>query len=683
MLQNRDISWIDFNHRVLLEAKDKSLPLYNRIKFLAIFSSNMDEFFRVRYPEIVALSKLNKKFIKKETLLTAEEITGKVHEKISAQLEEYGHILFNEILPELEENNIILYYNKPYEKEHLINVKEIFLSKILSFIQPIVLNSDKAKTFMPENNGMYLVATVKESKEDFRNIVLISIPSDKLQRFYVLPPLQDKKYITFIDDIICENLPMLFPGKEIESVFSVKINRNAELSLDDNFTTNLLDKIEKQLSVRDIGNTSRFLYQKGIPENLKLFLSDIFRVDVSDMFEGGRYHNLSDLMSLPRLDKELESSTPKPLLYPQSIIEWDIFKIISEKDHLLHLPYHSYAPVLTIFNQAAIDEDVTDIYITLYRVAKESHIVNALISAAKNGKNVTAFVELKARFDEANNIKWSRIMKKAGVKLIYSDVNLKVHSKIGLIRRKEDKGTKNYAIISTGNFNESTASFYTDHVLMTADKQITFELNQLVRFMRMRKPDFEKAATKLRFKDLYVSQFNMVPDFYRYIEKQMQIAAAGEPALIRIKVNNLEEPDFINKLYDASKAGVKVQLIVRSICCLVPGIKGLSENIEVKRIVDAHLEHSRLFYFGTDATARVIMGSSDLMTRNLYRRIEVCVRVRDKDCRQELLDYFRIQWEDNTKAYMITENGQEKIEPGNALPVNAQAGIFEYLADNK
>ena len=680
MLNNRDLSWIDFNYRVLQEARDKSLPIYNRIKFLAIYSSNMDEFFRVRYPEMVALSKLNKRTLKKEGLLSAKEISEDVHNKIAGQMNEYGSILFNEILPELEQNNIILYYKKPFEPGHLLKSKEIFLTQILSFIQPIFLNTDKAQTFFPENNGIYLVAQTKD-KNNNKQFVLINIPVQKLQRFYVLPELNGTKYIAFIDDIIRENLNILFPEKAIESVYSVKINRNAELALDDDFAFNLLDKIEKQLTVRDAGTTSRFLYETGLPESLKIFLADIFKVEISDMFEGGRYHNLSDLMKLPVLDKSLEQDTPPAMLYPKEIVEGDIFKLISRKDLLLHLPYHSYAPVLTIFNQAANDEKVTDIYITLYRVAKESHIVNALISAAKNGKNVTAFVELKARFDEANNIKWSRIMKKAGVRLIYSDIKLKVHSKIGLIRKKEGNTTRNYGIIATGNFNEITAGFYTDHVLMTTNKQICFELSQLVRFMRMRKPDYAKAKLNLRFKDLYVTQFNLVDDFYKYIDREIAKAKEGLPALIRIKVNNLEESGFINKLYEASQAGVKVQLIVRSICSIVPGMEGLSENIEVIRIVDAFLEHSRIFIFGADPKARVIMGSSDLMTRNLYRRIEVCVRVRDEQIRQEILNYFSIQWRDNSKAYKIVGKEQHKIVQEGETH-NAQSEIYNYLAAN-
>jgi polyphosphate kinase len=359
----------------------------------------------------------------------------------------------------------------------------------------------------------------------------------------------------------------------------------------------------------------------------------------------------------------------------------DIFNILINQDILLHIPYQSYNPVLSFFNQAAIDAEVTDIFITLYRVAEESHIINALISAAKNGKNVIAFIEIKARFDEANNIKWSKIMKDAGVKIIYSIPDIKVHSKIALVRKKIGAGRQSFAILSTGNFNEITAQFYTDHVLMTTDIEICKELLNLFKFLQLKKLPDQK--TDLKFKDLLVAQFNMADELEKLIYNEIEKAKRGEAAYIRIKVNNLEEPYFIDLLYKASQAGVKIDLIVRSICCLVPGVQGESDNITVKRIVDRYLEHSRLLFFGADENVEILMGSADLMNRNLRHRIEVYVRIKNEECKKELLEYFKIQWEDTDKAVILLPGfQQQKINNDGATIINAQQSIYNFL-ENK
>ncbi|MEO6406900.1 MAG: polyphosphate kinase 1 [Ferruginibacter sp.] len=677
MLYNRDLSWLGFNHRVLQEAADNRIPLFERLKFLAIFSSNLDEFFRVRYHAVLAFSKLDKKTIRKESLLNEDDITDKIQKTLYEQLNEFGRILIDECIPSLKKEGIVFYYNQPILPVHNAEIKEIFLSTALSFIQPIFLGPDTAFNFLPENNQLYIVVTIKDKLKEIISHVAVNIPSKKLKRFFVLQPVEGNEYVIFLDDIIRENISLLFPGQEIISLYSIKFNRDAEIVLDDEYSRNLLEKIEKQLSKRDVGAASRFLYETGMPTNLQFFLASIFSVSAADMFEGGRYHNLSDLFSFPHFDKKLEYPKQKPILFPPSTANGDIFKTITHEDVLLHLPYNSYTPVLSFFNQAAVDKDVTEIYITLYRVAAESHIVNALISAAKNGKKVTAFIELKARFDEANNIKWSRVMKKAGVKLIYSHPSIKVHSKIGLVKKKVDQEEFRYAILSTGNFNESTASFYTDHVIMTANISVCNEMQQLFDFLK--KKNVVPGKSDLKFKELFVSQFNLLDGFENLIDSEIKKAKKGKPALIKIKVNNLEEPFFINLLYKASQAGVEVRLIIRSICCLIPGVHGTSENITIKRIVDKYLEHTRLFIFGAGPDAVVAMGSSDLMTRNLRRRIEVCLDVKDENCRRQLIDYFEIQWSDNTKATQILEDMQQLRLTPNVVSHNAQKEIYTYL----
>jgi len=679
-LLNRDLSWLSFNLRVLQEAHDPDVPLFERLKYMAIFSSNLTEFFRVRYAEILALSLLNKK-TKKSISNYEENVAEKIQEEIRNQLDLFGKILLEEIIPELKEIGIIFYYAMPIRKEHLPEIREIFLSDILSFIQPIYLDPHSDKKFIPENNQLYFVITLAEENADMLNHAIVNIPSKKVKRFFTLSRMDNYDYVIFLDDIVRENIGFLFPNQEIISVYSIKINRDSELYLADDYSGNVLQKIEKQLKKRDFNSPSRFLYEAGMPRNLQMFLASIFNITTEEIFTGGRYHNLDDLWNFPSFNKNFYYEKIKPVSSAKILNSGDIFNVLLKEDILLHLPYQSYNPVLSFFNQAAVDINVTEIYITLYRVANESHIINALISAAKNGKNVVAFIELKARFDEANNIKWSKEMKDAGVRIIYSHPNIKVHSKIALIKRKNNS-KELFAILSTGNFNEVTAQFYTDHVLMTSDQQITKELMQLFKFLELTNViDHNK---KIKFEALLVSKFNMIPVLDRLIDREIEKAQNGEPALIRIKVNNLEEPYVIDQLYRASQAGVELQLLVRSICCLVPGISGESDNIKVKRIVDRFLEHSRILIFGADKNPEVYIGSADLMTRNLRHRIEVMVCIKNEACKNELLNYFEIQWNDNDKAVILLPGLVQKKEDDNGnIKNNAQQNIYNFLAAKK
>lgn len=678
MLYNRDLSWLGFNFRVLQEAADKNVPLYERIKFLSIFSSNLDEFFRVRYPSVYAFSKLGKKTQQRVIAGYNEDILEKMQSEIGRQLDIFGNILTQEVIPELKNSAVFFYYNDPIKKEHEAEIREIFLSQVLSFIQPIFLEGNFSTRFIPENNHLYLVVTLKGADRGSVRYAVINIPSYKLPRFFVLTPLEEMEYVIFIDDIIRENLPCIFPAREISGVYSIKFNRDAELKLEEEYSEDLLNKIERQLKKREYGSPSRFLYQHGMPRNVQLYLASVFGLKFKDMFAGGRYHHLSDLSSFPTFNTKLKYPKWKPLASPDIMDCGDIFDILNTRDILLHLPYQSYNSVLSFFNQAAVDGEVTEIYITLYRVAADSHIVNALISAAKNGKKVTAFIELKARFDEANNIKWSRKMREAGIRIIYSIPHIKVHSKIALIKKTSGTDTLTYAILSTGNFNEVTAQFYTDHVLMTTDPLIIKELVTLFKYLQ--KDEKLVNRPKIKFEQLLVSQFNMNEKFEKLINQEIQKADLKEEALIRIKVNNLEDPHMINLLYKASQAGVKVHLIVRGICCLMPGIQGISDNIIVRRLVDRYLEHTRLFLFGSGDNPEVIMGSADWMVRNLHHRIEVCVSIKNITCKKELIDYFEIQWADNDKAVMLSPNlEQHRVSADSEERVNAQQKIYQYL----
>lgn len=674
MFYNRELSWLGFNYRVLQEAASPNVPLFERLKFLSIFSSNLDEFFRVRYPVVIALSSLKNKTQKKIAGESAAETLEKIQNEITRQLEEFGKILLNGILPSLAENGIRLYYNEPIKQEHKDEALEIFLSQVLSFIQPVLL--DGKNKFSPGNNQLYFAVALKKAGEELIRHAVVNIPSDKLPRFFILSSLDDAHYVMFIDDIIRENMQMIFPGFDILGIYSFKINRDAELNLEEEYSIDIVNKMEKQLSKRKFGPPSRFLFETGMPQNIQLFLTSVIDLKLDEIFPGGRYHNLKDLATLPTFGKKLSYTSLEPVKksFPDRA---GIFNVITSKDVLIHLPYQSYNPILSFFNQAAIDPDVTEIYIALYRVASESHIANALISAAKNNKKVTVFLELKARFDEANNIQWSRRMKDAGVKIIYNIPGIKVHSKIALVRKKEKNRTINYSVLSTGNFNEITARVYTDHVLLTSDEIIAGELLGLFEFLQQRRAP--RNTTELKFQKLVVSQFNMIERFDKLIQNEINKARNGGNGMIRIKLNNLEEPEMITALYKASQAGVTIKLIVRSICCLIPSAKKISDNIVAKRIVDRYLEHSRMFIFGCDDNCDVIIGSADWMNRNLHRRIEVCVPVEDADCKKELLDYFELQWNDNDKAVFINNTMEQQLPSITGDIVNAQTSIYNYI----
>ncbi len=468
---NRDISWLGFNHRVLNEAADQSVPLLERVKFLSIYSSNMDEFYRVRYPVISLYSQLKNKTLNKSAQPLDKKLSERVQSIVTGQLEEFGNIVHSQILPGLESNGVILYYNKPIPDEYSAQVREIFFSRILAFIQPVFIEGSFQENFFPANNKLYFFVLLKKETEDVLSHAVVNIPADQLPRFFTLETTDERQHIVFLDDIIRDNLSCIFPGFIIHGCYSFKITRDAELYLDEQgIEKDILRELEKQLARRDMGSPTRFLYDGGMPLSIQKFLANSLGLHREEMYEGGRYHNLSHLSSLPVHRKDLEYQ-PLPQLKPAGI-EYcgDIFRQIESRDILLHFPYESYNPVLSFFNQAAIDPEVQSISVTLYRVANESHIVNALISAAKNKKQVRVFVELKARFDEANNIKWSKQMVNAGVRIIYSIPRIKVHSKIALVTRRHDKGVRGYGYVGTGNFNETTAKFYTDHAIFTARK---------------------------------------------------------------------------------------------------------------------------------------------------------------------------------------------------------------------
>jgi len=666
---DRDLSWLLFNERILMEAEKEDIPVMERVNFLSIYSSNLDEFYRVRMPVLLALHKLSKhaQDDKEDVLLEAQQL-------IEGQQQRFGQIFTGRLIPLLKENKVKLLFNEPLPAATQNKVTDYFFSQVMAFLQPIDL-SETGKKFFPENNKLYFLVNLglKQAKE---RTILLNIPSNQLPRFYSVH-VDDEQYIIFLDDIIRYNLNKLFKDEEINGCYSFKITRDAELDLKDEYLGDLSEQIEKQLLKRDMGIATRFLHQPGIPLRTLHFITEKLGLQGSSVVEGGMYHNLKDLMGLPVSLPGTRYNRWQPITNSRLTEQGSLFDYIAKQDCIFHAPYQSYNSILRFFNEAATDVNVQEVFVTLYRVANDSRIVNALISAASNGKKVRVMVELKARFDEANNIKWAKKMKEAGVEIIYSDKALKVHAKVALVKRLVNGRVKYSGLLATGNFNESTAAFYTDHILMTANPLILREMELLFVFLA------KKAKTSdgypIDFKHLLVAQFNLQRRFIELIDREIANVKRGLAAAITIKLNNLEERILISKLYEASQAGVKISLIVRSICCIIPGVKGMSENITVCRIVDRYLEHGRIFIFNNNNTPEVFLGSADWMNRNIYRRIEVCFPVYDQQIRREIIAIIELQLKDNVQAVNLNDQLQNvEIERHEPL-IQSQRAIYERL----
>lgn len=667
---DRDLSWLSFNERVLMEAEDESVPLLERINFLSIYSSNLDEFYRVRMPALTALQKLyEKQKVKKETATRHADVAAKAKEVISEQQRRFGAIL-EQIIPQLHAHKIELVYGRPVPSQIMPQVSHYFFTQVLAFLKPVVLMQD-AGAFFPENNMLYLALTGKG--DDARDkIVVLNIPTEHLSRFFEVK-LDGNYYVVFLDDIIKAHLDVV-PGIKVEGCYSFKVTRDAELELNDDYEEDIATKIEKQIEKRDAGLATRFLHEPGIPENV--FPELIKRLNLSEavIMQGGSYHNLKDLSSIS-IDIAQLKNLKWPAVQLPGTNDNSLLDQIRERDILLHTPYHSYDAVLRFFNEAAIRADVEEIYLTMYRVASDSRIVNSLISAAHNGKKVTVLIELKARFDEANNLKWAKKLKKAGVHVIYTPSDLKVHAKLALVKRKNSGKAEYTGLLATGNLNEGTARFYTDHILLTGHQGMLHEAEKIFQSVEEK----IKSKEKIQFDHLLVAKYNLQDRFLELIDREIRNAQQGLPAKIIIKLNNLEERVLISRLYDASRAGVKIQLIVRGICCIVPGVRGMSENITVRRIVDRYLEHGRIYIFHHNGRNEIFLGSSDWMNRNIYKRIEVCFPLYDENLKKQMLELIDIQLNDNLKAVALNSKMQNIRVENVGEPVHSQQEIYNKL----
>ena len=678
----RDVSWLSFNYRVLLEAEDASLPIYERIKFLSIYSSNLEEFYEIRVAEHRGVI-MQKNFVE-ESADEAEETLAAITHEVNRQQRDYYRIFYEQILPELNRQHIFLYQDEHPQPFHEEFVRDFFNEEVFPFLSPVMIQAGEIRTFIRDRRLYLVIRMVKKGRplEDPGDVptyhyALMKIPFSKVPRFIELPPHEGKYYIMFIDDIIRANLQSVFPGYEIDSCYSIKISRDADIYLEDEGKGSILEKIRKKVKKRKIGALSRFMYDQAMPADFLAFICEAFGILPDDLVVGGRYNNLQDLSKLPNpAGKQLEQHPSLPMRIRSLDEVGSIFKVIKKRDVMLHFPYESFDYLIRFLLEAAFVPKVDEIKITQYRVAENSAVINTLISAAQNGKKVTVFVELKARFDEENNMRTAARMEQAGIKIIYSIPGLKVHAKVAVILRKDNaQGVKrrDFAYLSTGNFNEKTAKIYADMALLTCQEEIIADINKVFAVLegRLQAPTFHH---------LLVARFNMVPELRRMIQCEIDHVQAGGKGYIILKMNGLHDQQMIDMLYRASEAGVKIDLIVRGICCLVPD-QPYSQNIRVTRIVDMFLEHARIWYFYNEGQEVLFLTSADWMRRNLNRRIETAFPILDPEIKQEVIDILHIQLRDNVKACRLDSELRNcfKRESDMREPVRAQQAIYDYL----
>ena len=670
---NRELSWLQFNARVLQEAADKDVPLIERLRFLGIFSNNLDEFFKVRYATVKRIDQAGKGGkselggIKASDLL--KEITKVVIDQQSESLE-----ILDEIDKELRLQSIFRINETEINQEQHTFIKSYFYDELSQALVVIILNEDVP---VPElkDSAAYLVVEMR-SEQEKNQYALIEI-SKTMDRFIVLPSKDNKDCIIMIDDVLRYCLDDIFNIFSYDSISAhmIKITRDGELDFDSDLSQSFMNKISKSVEGRQIGDPVRFVYDKLIDEETLNFLLERMEIDDKDsIIPGGRYHNRRDYMSFPSLGRtELLYKKIKPLQVKGLGLEQSIFRTIAKKDYLVHTPYHTFSYIVKFLREAALDPNVKTIKITIYRLAQISHVASSLINAAKNGKEVTVSIELQARFDEEANINYAKQMQSEGVKMLFGVSGLKVHSKMCIIEREESDKIKRYGFISTGNFNESTAKIYTDFTLLTADQRILKDINKVFNF-------FEVNYKITRYKHIITSPHYTHTKIYALIDQEIVNARLGKAALIRLKMNSISSYKMVDKLYEASRAGVKIQMIIRGICCLIPGIKGMSENIEVISIVDKFLEHTRLFIFHNDNNPKIYISSADWMTRNIENRVEVSCPIYDEDIKKELMDIFDICWSDNVKARLINElqDNTYKVDSGATERVRSQFKIYNY-----
>ncbi len=674
-LINREISWLSFNERVLQEAMDKSVPLVERIKFLGIFSNNRDEFFRVRVATIKRMTKMGinaKKLIGDKP----ELILKKINKKVVKQQAIFDN-LYNSIKTELEKEHIYIINENQLKPNHYKFAKEYFQQKVLPTLVPVMITNELVFPYLKDRSIYLIIKLINKKRNSKSKYSLLEIPTDLISRFIVLPSTDNNRYVILLDDLIRFCLDDIYSIFDYDTAISytIKITRDAELDIEEDVSASITEKISKSLKKRKKGSPVRLVYDQEItPELLKLVTQKISLKEDDNLIAGGRYHNFRDFINFPQLrNQTLIYKKQNPVPHPLLAKSKSVFKVVKNKDVLITYPYQTFHHTIDMLREASIDPLVKSIKITLYRASKHSNVINALINAIKNGKKVIAVVELRARFDEEANIEWANKLREEGAQVIYGVPNLKVHSKICLVTRQEGRSKVLYAQISTGNYNEDTAQIYSDHSLITSNKDITSEIDKVFHFYS----DNLKIG---KYKHLVISPFYMRNYFLELINNEIKNAQNGINSSIFLKLNSLVDPEMISKLYEASGAGVQIKLIIRGICCLIPGIKNVSENIEAISIVDKYLEHSRVFVFHANGAELIYISSADWMQRNLDHRSEVAVPIYDKDIKAELKTFLEMQWADNTKARILTGRQKNKYRKTKSKRrIISQNNLYRYF----
>ncbi|HUX56291.1 MAG TPA: polyphosphate kinase 1 [Bacteroidales bacterium] len=669
----KEISWLSFNERVLQEAENTNVPLIERFKFLGIYSNNLDEYFRVR---VATLKRLSQFGPKSEIILgySPKDTLKKIHDIVLSQNVKFEKI-YSRLIQELDKHKIHIINEKQLNQEQTDFVQQYFHKELRTRLMPFLIEKDSELPNLTDD-AIYLAISLIKKETPKKRFALLEIPTDVLPRFIVLPEVGDDKFVIFIDDIIRYGLKDIFFIFDYDefSAFTIKLTKDAELEIVDDISESFIDKLSRSLHQRKWGTPVRFIYDREMPKDLLKILTRKLNFGPDDVvIPADRYHNFKDFMNFPKLGRKKFYYEPLiPIPHRDIQTGKSILAAIKKKDIMLFFPYHPFDNFIDMLREASIDPNVTSIQITLYRLARNSSVINALLNAARNGKNVTTVVELQARFDEEANILWGNKLMEEGVKVIYGVPGLKVHSKLCLITRVKNDITQRYAAVGTGNFNEDTARIYTDHLLLTTNKKITNEVYKAFNF-------FNVNYKKDNYYHLVLSPFSLRNKITSLVDNEIKNAKAGNKAFIYLKFNNISDREIINHLYEASKAGVTIRLIIRGMISLVPGLSGISENIKAIGIVDRFLEHTRFIIFCNGGNEKCYISSADLMTRNIEHRIEVTCPVFDKGIKNEMKEIFDIQWSDNVKARKIDATlSNNFVKPGKKT-INSQLEVYNYI----
>lgn len=675
---NRELSWLNFNERVLEEASDETVPLIERLRFLGIFSNNLDEFFQVRFASVKRIAQSGKSGKKVLGGIEAKELLKSITKKVIV-LQQKSNRILNNIENELKKEKIYFINEKQVKPNQIRYLTDYFLEKVNPSIVTVILKDEfqdftDNKTFFAIKMELNKKINIELPEEEI--FAFIELPI-KLNRFIVLPIEENgSQFIMMLDDLIRFHFHLIFSMFNYDKIegHMFKITRDGELDIEENFGKSYAEKIMNSVRDRIFADPVRLVHDKDInPMTLEKVMTKLGIKSKKSLIPGGRYHRRADYMNFPSLNRnDLMYKKTIPLSIKNLGLEDNIIQAVSKKDYLIYTPYHSFIYLIKFLREAALDPKVKTIKITLYRLAKNSQVVSSLINAAKNGKKVVVYVELQARFDEENNINIADRLEKFGVQIIMGVRGLKVHSKICLVLREEEDEIKKYGFVSTGNFNEYTAKIYTDYTLFTSHQKILKDISKVFNFLEV---NYEFK----RYKHLIVSPHYTYQRLVELIENEIQNKSQGKKSKIKLKLNSITNYKIISKLYEASNAGVKIEMIVRGVCCLIPGVKGMSENIKVISIVDKYLEHPRVYIFENAGKPKIYISSADWMTRNFENRIEVSCPIYNPDLQKQILDTFNISWKDNVKSKLLNKSKERNVRKKNIMRIRSQFEIYKYF----